>query len=165
MLHLIWKLKYYRHCDWFSNSRKGELYFWLPYSPFSSKCGRFRYWFRFRLMLRWSIGIDFGIDLDMNQVLILVLISTQRALESICWFRTPTNQFRLSLLRRVTGEWLEFLVFTSRRGAIPIWLAFHETEWWLLDIFVERMKSVKSYGVLPESILRRGATARQGDMK
>ena len=34
----------------------------------------------------------------MNEVLILISVSTQRAPDSKCWFRTLTNEFRLSLV-------------------------------------------------------------------
>ena len=42
-----------------------------------------------------NVGFDF--DSDMSQVLVLISVSAQRGPGSICWFRTPTNQFRLSL--------------------------------------------------------------------
>ena len=47
-----------------------------------------------------NVGFDF--DSDMSQVLVLISVSAQRGPGSICWFRTPTNEFRLSLIH--TGE-------------------------------------------------------------
>ena len=44
-----------------------------------------------------NVGFDF--DSDMSQVLVLISVSAQRGPGSICWFRTPTNEFRLSLVR------------------------------------------------------------------
>ena len=44
-----------------------------------------------------NVGFDF--DSDMSQVLVLISVSAQRGPGSICWFRTPTNEFRLSLVQ------------------------------------------------------------------
>ena len=49
-----------------------------------------------------NVGFDF--DSDMSQVLVLISVSAQRGPGSICWFRTPTNEFRLSLVRILLGK-------------------------------------------------------------
>ena len=50
-----------------------------------------------------NVGFDF--DSDMSQVLVLISVSALRGPGSICWFRTPTNEFRLSLVQILILRW------------------------------------------------------------
>ena len=43
-----------------------------------------------------DVGFDF--DSDISEVLVLISISAHRGPGYICWFRTPTNQFRPALV-------------------------------------------------------------------
>ena len=61
-----------------------------------------------------NVGLDF--DSDMSQVLVLISVSAQRGPGSICWFRTPTNEFRLSLL------WTQWFIFRLSPRKFLAWV-------------------------------------------